>query len=309
MHHLTAYATLKGPAPFSRAIIQSPASAVQASAKQQEDTTLVFLNLLNVSTVDEARKLSSSALIEANSKQVAASSYGTFAYGNVPDDAFAPDLPTRMLAQGSYFDDIEVLVGHNANEGLSLANPAFQDTTGGETETLFEELIKEHFPAVSSQTVDYITQTLYPPNYDGSRGYTDPVRRVAQYIGDAILTNTANAVSQAYGNNSFAYEYAIGAGLHAADVPYTFYNGPSSSVAAEDKAMDLQDILTSFARTGVPTAKHVAVFPTYETGVLRIGDEGYSIVADSTANDRNSWWQKTLCKPKVLSCHKENSLI
>ena len=296
MHHLTAYATLNGPALFSRAIIQSPASNPKAGARQQEDTALEFLKLLNVSSFEEARKLPESALIAANAKQIAASGYGNFAYGNAQDDAFAPDLPPRMLVQGTHFKEIEVMIGHNANEGLSLVDPAFQNSTGQETEDLFKKLVQLHFSDISSQTLDYVTQDLYPPIYDGSHGYTDAVQRVANYIGEAILTNTANSISRAYGKNSYAYEYAIGSGLHAADVPYTFFNGPSTSVEAPDKALDLQELLTSFAMHGVPTAKNVSSFPRYQTGVLRISDDGYSVVRDSTENERNHWWQKTLCK-------------
>lgn len=305
MHHLTAFAALNGPPLFSRAIVQSPGSQPQPGAKQQEDAYLAFLKLLNISNLEEAQSLSSDVLIEANQKQISASKYGIFAYGSSPDGFFAPDFPTRMLVQGSHFKDIDVLVGYNTNEGLTLVNPAFQDSsTGAETEELFEELIRAQFPSISSDIVQYILQTLYPPIYDGSQGYTDTVGRISEYIGDAILKNTANAINRAYGNASYGYEYSIGPALHADDVPYTFFNGPSSLVPAPERALELQEYLTSFAIKGVPSSRQATGFPTYRTGVLKIRDDGYSIVTDSTANERNTWWQKTLCKlwqPEVES--------
>ena len=61
-----------------------------------------------------------------------------------------------MLVHGSYFKNIEVLVGHNTKGGLSLVNPAFQDFTGAEPEELFEELITAQFPSMSSDIVEYL---------------------------------------------------------------------------------------------------------------------------------------------------------
>ncbi|KAL9011611.1 MAG: hypothetical protein Q9173_003557 [Seirophora scorigena] len=60
---------------------------------QQETTFNAFLSLLNVSTLQEARQLPSSALIEANVRQVGASPYGLFTYGPVVDGLIAPGIP------------------------------------------------------------------------------------------------------------------------------------------------------------------------------------------------------------------------
>jgi hypothetical protein len=103
--HLTAYGALNGPALFSRSIVQSPASQPQPGPKQQEDTYLTFLELLNVTSIDEARKLPSATLIEANEKQIAASQYSIFAYGSVPDDSFAPDFPYKDACAGLLFQE------------------------------------------------------------------------------------------------------------------------------------------------------------------------------------------------------------
>lgn len=116
---------LNSPALFSRAIVQARSSQPQPGSKQQEDTYLTFLELLDVTSNDEARKLPSEVLIEANEKQIAASQYPIFEYRSVLDDSFAPDLPTRMLVQGSYFKNIEILVGHNTNEVILSRESCF----------------------------------------------------------------------------------------------------------------------------------------------------------------------------------------
>jgi len=93
MHHLTAFGALNVRPLFSRAIVQSPGSQQQPGAKRQEDTYLEFLELLNVSNIDEARNLPSDVLIEANGKQISTTPYSIFAYGSTPDGFFAPTSP------------------------------------------------------------------------------------------------------------------------------------------------------------------------------------------------------------------------
>lgn len=85
---------------------------------QQEETLDAFLKLLNVSSLQQARQLPSSALISANLIQVGLQSpYGLFTYGPVVDGLFAPALPGKLLLQGSYDKSLRVMTGHNSNEG------------------------------------------------------------------------------------------------------------------------------------------------------------------------------------------------
>ena len=75
---LIAFGGAQGPAPFQQAIIQSPAWVEDIGTSQQEDLFNDFLSLLNVSTIDEARQLQSTKLIDANIQLVGNSPYGTF---------------------------------------------------------------------------------------------------------------------------------------------------------------------------------------------------------------------------------------
>lgn len=125
MHQVTAYGGIGGPAPFQQAILQSPGWFPLPAENQQEDTLQQFLDVLNVSSVEEARQLSSQKLIAANAYQVATkSSYGTFTYGPVVDGTFVPELPGKLLLEGRFDRNLRIMVGHNANEGLLFTPPS-----------------------------------------------------------------------------------------------------------------------------------------------------------------------------------------
>ena len=89
MHQITAFGGLKGPAPFQQAILQSPGFKNVVSNFEQEQIFLEYLALLNVSTLEQARKLPFSHLQAANVLQVGLnSSYGQFVRWNIGKDYF-----------------------------------------------------------------------------------------------------------------------------------------------------------------------------------------------------------------------------
>ncbi|KIW70144.1 hypothetical protein PV04_02444 [Phialophora macrospora] len=102
MHQITAYGGSKGPAPFQRAILQSPGFQPFSGHGEQENLLQRYLVLLNVSTIQEARQLPFAALSAANIALVATSSYGTFTFAPAVDGDFVPSLPSNLLAQGNY---------------------------------------------------------------------------------------------------------------------------------------------------------------------------------------------------------------
>ncbi|KAL8762241.1 MAG: hypothetical protein Q9184_001722 [Pyrenodesmia sp. 2 TL-2023] len=119
MHQITAFDGLPGKAPFNAAVIQSPGFQDVPGKLLQEQSFDELLSLLNVSTLQEARQLPSSALVEVNLQQVAASPYSLFTYGPVVDGLFAPGIPGKLLLQGSFDHELKLILGHNANEGLA----------------------------------------------------------------------------------------------------------------------------------------------------------------------------------------------
>lgn len=206
MHQITAYGRHDGPTPFQQAILQSPGFLPYVSNQQQEQTLKSFLSLLGVDTIEEARQQPFSAILQANAQQIGASPYGQYTYGPTVDGDFVPALPGLLLLHGQYPKDLNIMVGHNADEvsivqhqvvvdsrsslarkllvqrliqlqGLLFTSPFVQNNTA------FRQDIIRSLPTVRAypNVVNYITNTLYPPIFDGSQdmGYTDQIGRAA----------------------------------------------------------------------------------------------------------------------------------
>jgi carboxylesterase type B len=110
-----------------KAIPQSPGFTPVTSSSQQEKILLDYLKWLNVSSIEEARKLPTEALQLANTITVGLASYGGFTYGPAVDGDFLPALPGQLLARGQFDKSIKVMVGHNANEVCTHLNASTND--------------------------------------------------------------------------------------------------------------------------------------------------------------------------------------
>lgn len=292
MHQITAYGGLKGKAPFQQAVPQSPGWAPVVSNVQQENTYQKFLNLTNTTSLAQLRALPSEVLIRANAQQVAYDApWGTYIYGPVVDGSFAPQQPGQLLAQGRFDKDIRVMVGHQANEGAYFTAPIT-------TEQGFMNQLKSAYPYAPQQSLNYLSQVLYPPVYNGSYGYTNEFTRASLVTAEGVFTCNTEYLSRAYGNKTYSYLFAVPPALHGFDVPYTYYDGGalSSSVVNRTVAIALQEFITSFAKDGRPAADRIRQFNMYgpDARVLELNIQGISEVRDSNANARCAWWQKAL---------------
>ena len=290
-HQITAFGGLLGPAPFQQAVPQSPAWQIITSHYQMESTLNTFLALLNVSTIEEARQLPSAQLIMANLIQVGLdSTYGTFTYGPVVDGLFVPDVPGKLLLQGSYDKNLKVMVGHNADEGLDFTSPAIQN------DTTLNSFLQQYFPDISSTILSYVENVLYPPIFNGSYGYTSDFQRAVLITADISFTCNTNYLDRAFNNMTYAYQFDVGPALHGQDVPYTFFNGPNPSVANDSIAVALQEYITSFIINGVPSGPGIPMFPIYGTGAIEINLNATTIsdTFDTNSNARCFFWQKAL---------------
>ena len=293
MHQITAFGGLKGPAPFKQALPQSPGFLLVTGANEQESTFNEFLRLLNVSSLAEARALPSEALITANSAQIDIQSpYGQFTYGPVVDGLFAPALPGQLLQRGQFDHSLNLMVGHNADEGFVFTDPRITNNTG------FLNVLDSNFADLPPASLSYITQTLYPPIFDGSRGYTSQFGRVALTISEGLFSCNTNYLARAYGNNTHNYLFSVPPGIHGEDVPYTFYGGglPNELVIAPSTATALQEYITSFAIQGLPSGPGLPVFPAYgsQAQVENLNATSIMQIRDPAANERCLWWQKGL---------------
>lgn len=296
MHQITAYGGLKGPVPFQQAVPQSPGWDPLQSQLQQEETYRRFLNLTNSSSLADLRALSSADVIRANYLQVAYDpGWGGYVYGPVVDGLFAPLQPGQLLAQGRFDKDVRVMVGHNVNEGTYFTAPYINST-----ESLIEAL-QGTFPYAPGPSIDYITQVLYPPVYDGSYGYTDDFTRASLIVSEAIFTCNTNYLSTGFNNKTYSYLFAVPPGFHGFDVAFTYYTGGAISnlptqVTNQTIAIALQEFITSFAIEGRPEAEGIRQFNMYgpDAKVLELNITGIDEVRDSNAGPRCSWWQKAL---------------
>lgn len=268
MHHITSYGGGGGIVPFQQAIPQSP--AFQPFVPSQSETLFnsVLKSASNVtsqtiSSANDLRALDSETLITLNSYIIAGSQYGGFTFGPTIDpsnNSYVPDIPARLITEGKYHN-VSLMVGHNSNEGLIFTPPFVQ------TQTFFQLSIQMIFPGLNSSLISYVTETLYPPVYNGSAGYFNPIGRTAYAISDFIVgCNAFTLASTLF--PSYAYLFPLGTGLHGSDVPYTFFNGDTSTSddgypVFPQVATTMQRYLTEFVMTGRPMAEGNLPFLMY----------------------------------------------
>lgn len=285
MHQITAYGGLKA-APFQQAIMQSPGFLPQASNRQLEDQYNNFLSIANVSNVDQLRNLSTEALQAANAVAVWQSGWGTFNFGPAVDGFFVPAMPGKLLLDGNFDKNLNIMVGHNLNEGLLFTDPLINDTTS------FDDLIRREFPAAENSVINTIENVLYPAS-----AFKDYISRIALIQSEVSFTCNTRYLDLAFQNKTYSYYFTVPPGLHGSDIPYTFYNG--GSVVNATAAIALQDWITTFAETGMPSAPDVPnapIFNMYGSNATVLNLAGASIMPqmDTVVNARCDFWQKAL---------------
>lgn len=293
MHQITAYAGLKGPAPFQRAILQSPGFQPFPGHWEQDHLLQRFLRLLNVSTIQEARQLPFAALSGANVELVAGSPYGTFTFAPAVDGYFAPSLPGNLLLQGNYDKSVQIMTGFNAHETLYFTNP---DSTNN---SAYISGISTAFPDVQSSVSQYIAQTLYPAVFNGSQPYTSFFDRAELTLQESAFTCNTFYLQQALKGYkpSYGYRFSVPPAYHGEDVPYTYYNKATASPSVNATiALLMQRYLTRFALTGNPNGGADTALPVYGLSgqILDLNVTGLEKISDPNDNDRCRWWQKSL---------------
>jgi len=296
MHQMTAYGGNAGPSPFQQAIVQSPGWVPIIDDTQQEQTLQQFLGILNVSTIEQARQLPTEKLIAANAYQVAKAEWGDFVYGPVVDGTFVPALPGQLLQKGNFDRNINVMVGHNADEGLSFVSPAARNSRWLTT------ALQEYYPYIRPNVTDYITKVLYPAQYDGSYGYTTPLERAALLFSELNFVCNTDYINRAYHGQSYAYEFSVPPALHGQDVLYTFYDNGSNYLSSSVDGLSvtnvtiaevMQDYFTSFVQAGTPKSSLGPKFPRHgpRAQLINIGNTTIQPMHDPSDNPRCRFWQ------------------
>jgi carboxylesterase type B len=171
-----------------------------------------------------------------------------------------PDFPARLISQGK-FHNVGLMVGHNADEGILFTPPIIQ------TQDEFVLAIQMLFPTANDSIISYVTDVLYPPVFNGSYGYTSAIQRTSTAISDFLVGCNANILATKL-KPAYAYLFSVPPALHGEDIPYTFFNGDTSTIdeglpVNGTMATVFQRYLTNFAMTGEPTMDGYQDFVMY----------------------------------------------
>ncbi|KAF2101226.1 alpha/beta-hydrolase [Rhizodiscina lignyota] len=298
MHHIAAYGGERGPGhlPFHQVICQSAALHNPTSAGYlEDDVTRQFLAAANVCSIDEARKLTSEALMAANKAVVRVAPYGLYTFQPNVDGDYVKDVLGVAYLTGRFDHSIRAISAHNSNEGFGFTDPAATNSSALAT------YMRIYFPHASDAVIDFISNKLYPPIYDGSQPWTTPFERLNLLISEMMIACNSRYLGTGLGNTTYNYEYSVPPGFHMDDIPYTFFDGTlNGAVTNKTMAMDLQRYITAFAATGNPNAfQKETALPTFarygsEATLLNFNTSYISHITDPLKNDRCAWWQKGL---------------
>ena len=171
------------------------------------------------------------------------------------------------------------MTGHNQDEGSRFV-PNTLVTDEASYEAYLKSLI---IPLVTNASaLDFISQTLDPPIFDGSQGYSTQTERNNLTIADATIVCNARFLDQAsFIPQTYAYEWFVPPAVHGADLPYTFYDsGPIPSINTT-VAEILQGYIARFVETGQPNAPSLPSFPAARPG-LQVQNPGNEFVGPVT---------------------------
>ncbi|KAB8237925.1 Alpha/Beta hydrolase protein [Aspergillus alliaceus] len=287
MYHLTGYGGKDCP-PFRRAILQSNGFCPWRGHANNEARFLAFANAAGCSDLECLRNASTEAVIQANINLLVNS---TEMYQPQIDGNLVPDYPGWLLSTGKFCSDVEIMVGNNDDEGgWMLNNPAVHevaysnDTSKANIEKGFTfglgtplttgvmERLLELYPAPSNRTT-----------------YSDMLGLMTLFQSEQNFLSSTFAIVNAWKKHVFAYKFSVGYAIHAMDVPYTYYDGPTAEVKNATAAIALQKYLTRFAITGDPNQKPaktdtLPLFLRMDTSmtkpVFKIDDSSYEYVSD-----------------------------
>lgn len=216
-------------------------------------------------------------------------------YGPTIDGTFVQEDPKVSLRVSKFDESVKLIISHNSNEGLILV-PAVH------TSEEYVTLVRNILTRANDTTIDYVTNILYPPVFDGSMGYADNYQRAAKTAGDIIMNCNAASLSSAYKKDSYGYYFDVYPGLHGQDTSYTFYNPhetPTSYTLVETGspnqtiAFSIQDYITSLAKSGTPESSFDGLpsVPTLGLGAMTVSlnSSDIKLIHNPAFNDRCQW--------------------
>uniref|UniRef100_A0A8H7K424 Carboxylic ester hydrolase n=1 Tax=Bionectria ochroleuca TaxID=29856 RepID=A0A8H7K424_BIOOC len=272
-------------APFAQAIVQSP--ALVSNLQVPESGYADFLSQLNVSSLADARKLSSEAIIRGNADHLASAPDTTYIHTPVRDSKTAPDTLYQSFKNGAFDKTVRLLAAHNSFEGSFFFDPKVK------TEEQLDSWIQNSLPGYTKNDREYLVKDLYPFNL--SLGDVAQGSSQRAIWGDAIFDCTFLTAHEAFGGNSYAYLFDVSPGFHTQDLKYTF-NDPATPAFRPIAQDILQRAIASFTINGEPVTKSngtYEAFPTWGSGksLVRINGDGFSVGTSVVNETRCAWWQ------------------
>lgn len=292
---------------MQRAILQSPAQRPASDAALYAQVFQQFQTASNLTSVTAARSLSTEQLQSLNRLIVGNAAFGAFTFGPSIEGDFLPANQFTLLQTKQFAPNVDVIVAHNANEGLLFTDPRVQDNNA------LIAYLTAFMPSVNPAVIQNITTTVYPEDFSGAQGYTTPTQRLALLNSEAIVGCNSNALQKAFGSvaqvadaanagSASGYLFSVNPAIHAQDVAYTFFNGPSTDVFGNsvDPAVadQMQSIVLDFAiqgRKNLAPPAGTAPPPTLDSSsLLALNVSGSMIVQDPTSAARCQIWQSGL---------------
>lgn len=308
MHHLIGNGGTSDPL-FRRAILQSPAFEPQYSPTKLLAQYSQFESVAGCAGkgLSCLRTKTTAELQTANLAVVGSVQYGTFGFGPAVDNSYIRDLPGIEMANGNYWKDMTIMFGHNSEEGHIFTDPSKilnRDV---------DNLLKYNFPNITTANFNKLVD-LYPhASIFGT--FTTTFNRLSQTIGDWICSCNTRYLAKAYAGKAYGYVVSIPPGIHAVDLPLTFWRTDLNIynliqidldlnfLTSKNIATGFQSYFTSFARSGNPnTYREKGGFPaTIDMVQSTVGDTvkvvnvkilSYSIDQDEDqSKDRCDFWQ------------------
>ncbi|KZF22433.1 alpha/beta-hydrolase [Xylona heveae TC161] len=270
---LTAYGG-KRHAPFKRAIMESGSPAADPGVASQlawnatdilaELTNCTSQNGTNVETLKCLRSLPMEVILEkadeASLDLVPESGFETFL--PTVDEDFIPEAPSKMVREGHFYKDIDVIVGWNENDGTMFVNK----TVSSDAEVAAQ--VKTYYPGLTDASISYILDLYQTSDFSAKYGISAQYYRLAQIWRDAEFVCPsivlANQVHQ-YGARSYLFDLnqtlydesdpALRADctMHTSDLPYVFDTASTyknTTQSDDELANNMSNTWVMFAHTG-----------------------------------------------------------
>ncbi|KAH8816214.1 Alpha/Beta hydrolase protein [Xylogone sp. PMI_703] len=303
MHHLIAEGGKLDPM-FTKAILQSPAyEFLWDRSGVLEETFQEFTAFAGCAGkgLSCLRTIDSTSVQAASTKLNAATTVGAFSLGASVDGSFIRQLPPLELASGNFWKLDSLIISHTADESGVFVDGHIS------TDAEFSTFVNAIFPNYTiAAGVSTLVEEFYPP-ISTNHTYSSESARVEAFVRDSSFTCNTRYLTEAYGDSKcWNMQYSVTPGWHATDLIPTFYSfALSADTFLEGLAFTLvplflgitkayQSYLTSFITTGNPNTKrailnipsaiswpHPNSSGNQISGVLNVGDWGFSTISDS----------------------------